>query len=108
MKTFLKVVAVGVALYLAITCAFYFVMSQSPDKIAKTMMHVPWAAFRVFPLRTVWMNARKGDVAGFLAGDHGSQNPCAIVELSRAKTCRAGVRKLHLTALPAGGSRSQQ
>jgi|SRR5271157_2747467 len=62
MKTFLKVVAVGVALYLAITCAFYFVMSQSPDKIAKTMMHVPWAAFRVFPLRTVWMNARKGDV----------------------------------------------
>jgi hypothetical protein len=62
MKTVLKTIAAGVVLYALITGAFFLVMLQSPEKIAKTMMHVPWAAFRVFPLRTVWMNARRGPV----------------------------------------------
>jgi len=62
MKTGLKLLAAGIALYPAITGAFFVVMSQSPEKIAKTMMRVPWTAFRVFPLRTVWMNARSGSV----------------------------------------------
>jgi hypothetical protein len=62
MKMILKIIASVAALYVLITGAFFVVMSQSPEKIAKTMMHVPWAAFRVFPLRTVWMNARSGPV----------------------------------------------
>jgi peroxiredoxin len=76
MKTFLKVVASGVALYIAITAAFFVVMSETPEKIAKTMMHVPWAAFRVFPLRTVWMRARSGTVQpGEIAPDFSLESP---------------------------------
>jgi hypothetical protein len=62
MKTVLKIITSVAVMYVLITGAFFVVMSQSPEKIAKTMMHVPWAAFRVLPLRTVWLSARSGSV----------------------------------------------
>lgn len=80
MKTFLKIAAALVALYLAITAGFYLVMSQTPEKIAKTMMYVPWAAFRVFPLRTVWMNARNGNLK------QGEMAPDFLLETTDHKT----------------------
>lgn len=76
MKTALKILAAGIGLYLVITAAFFAVMSQSPDRIAKTMMHVPWAAFRVFPLRSVWMKARSGSIKyGEMAPDFSLESP---------------------------------
>ena len=76
MKTVLKVAAVGVGLYVAITAVFFVVMSQTPEKIARTMMHVPWAACRVFPLRMVWMRARSGSVEqGEMAPDFSLESP---------------------------------
>jgi len=72
----LKVVAAGIALYVLISGAFFLVMSQQPEAIAKTMMHVPWAAFRVFPLRRIWMKTRSGSIQpGQLALDFSLESP---------------------------------
>lgn len=64
MKKFLKrsliVVVVLVVLYAAATGAFYFAMCQGPDFFARTMRHLPDISFLVFPLKPLWMDARKG------------------------------------------------
>ena len=76
MKTALKLAAAAVALYLLISAAFFAIMSQSPERVAKTMMYVPWAAFRVFPLRTIWMTTRSGTIQqGEMAPDFSLQSP---------------------------------
>jgi hypothetical protein len=60
MKKFLIAVVVLAVLYAAATGAFFFAMCQGPDFFARTMRHVPDYAFIVFPLKPLWMDARKG------------------------------------------------
>jgi thiol-disulfide isomerase/thioredoxin len=62
MTTVLRIAVAAVILYMLISAAFFVVMLQSPGTFAKTMMHVPWVAFGVFPLRSMWMKARSGTV----------------------------------------------
>jgi hypothetical protein len=35
-------------------------MCKGPDTFARTMRHVPNISFLIFPLKPLWMNARKG------------------------------------------------
>jgi hypothetical protein len=56
----LKILGGLVALYAVICGAVFAAMLQSPDAFARTMKHVPWAAFMVLPFKTLWMTARSG------------------------------------------------
>ncbi len=60
----LKKIIIGVValivLYAAISGGFYFAMCQGPDFFARTMRHLPDISFLIFPLKPLWMNARKG------------------------------------------------
>ena len=60
MKKLLVAAVVLVVLYATATGAFYFAMCQGPDFFARTMRHLPDISFLVFPLKPLWMNARKG------------------------------------------------
>jgi hypothetical protein len=65
MKKFMRKLLVAAAvvlvvLYAAATGAFYFAMCQGPDFFARAMRHLPDISFLVFPLKPLWMNARKG------------------------------------------------
>lgn len=62
MRKLLKIAGAVAALYAALCGAFFTVMLQSPDVFARTMKHVPWAAFLVLPLKPLWMTARSGHV----------------------------------------------
>jgi hypothetical protein len=60
MKKLLVAAVVLVVLYAAATGGFYFAMCQGPDFFARTMRHLPDISFLVFPLKPLWMSARKG------------------------------------------------
>ena len=88
-------------------------MRQPPEKFGRVMSHVPGPAFMLFPFETMWNQARAGTVqAGEMAPDfrlptldHKSEvRPGCAARQARG----AGVWQLHLTAIPAGGSRPQQ
>ncbi len=70
MRTALKLLFAAALLY-GIACAgLYFVMRQSPDAFAATMRYMPSAALRALPFRSLWMNARKGELQpGYPAPD---------------------------------------
>ena len=113
-KKLLKIAGTLVVLYAVVTAALFAIMQQSPDKFAGTMKYVPWPAFVVLPFKPLWNVARKGHLAvgdmapGFFAGESGSQVYVSVVIHARPKTGGAGIRQLHVTSFPAGGSRSQQ
>lgn len=58
MRRVLKVATAAIVLY--VLKWGFVVMLQPPGTTAHTMKHVPWAAFRVFPLRSIWMTTRSG------------------------------------------------
>jgi hypothetical protein len=47
MRKLVKILAGFMALYAMICAVLFTAMSQSPDAFARTMKHVPWAAFIV-------------------------------------------------------------
>lgn len=70
MRRVLKIATAAIVLYVLISGAFFVVMLQPPGTTAHTMKHVPWAAFRVFPLRSIWMTTRSGTLReGVMAPD---------------------------------------
>ncbi len=47
----LTLLALVVVLYILISSALFGAMLQTPDHFARTMKHVPWPAFVVFPFK---------------------------------------------------------
>ncbi len=62
MRILLKLLGAIVGLYALVCIALFVVMSRSPDIFAATMKHVPDPAFMFLPFRSLWMNARSGNV----------------------------------------------
>jgi hypothetical protein len=62
MRKLVKILAGFMALYAMICAVLFTAMLQSPDAFARTMKHVPWAAFMVLPFKPLWMTARSGHV----------------------------------------------
>ncbi len=76
MGKLLKIAGAGVALYTVISGALFLAMLQTPDNFARSMKHVPWAAFVVLPFRPLWNVARVGHVAvGDEAPDFSLESP---------------------------------
>jgi hypothetical protein len=63
----LKKIVLGIAivtvLYTAASGGFYFSMCQGPDFFARTMRHLPNISFLIFPLKPLWMHARRGSLS---------------------------------------------
>ena len=62
MRKVVKILGGLVALYAVVSGTLFAAMLQSPDTFARTMKHVPWAAFMVLPFKPLWMTARSGHV----------------------------------------------
>jgi hypothetical protein len=62
MPKLVKIFAGFMALYAMICAVLFTAMFQSPDSFARTMKHVPGAAFMALPFKPLWMTARSGHV----------------------------------------------
>ncbi len=62
MRKVLKILGWLAAMYAVVSGALFAAMLQSPNGFARTMKHVPWAAFMVLPFKPLWMTARSGHV----------------------------------------------
>ena len=88
-------------------------MRQPPEKFGRVMSRMPMPAFFLFPFETMWTKARAGTVQpgemapDFKSADAGPPVRSATFFIAR-QAGSAGVRQLHVTAVPAGGSCPQQ
>jgi hypothetical protein len=53
----MKILGGLVAVYVVTSGTLFAAILQSPDAFARTMKHVPWAAFMVLPFKPLWMTA---------------------------------------------------
>jgi hypothetical protein len=106
----------ALALLWMLTCGALFEgMRQPPETFARFMTRVPAPiAFVVLPFETLWTQARAGSLqVGDLAPDFSLMKLDKRSQIRFSGFCGATaasgsrIRKLHLTSLPAGGSRPQ-
>jgi|SRR5208282_218255 len=60
LRKMLTVVLVLVIVHATLTAALFTLMLQGPDRFARAMRYVPWAAFVVLPFKPLWNVARAG------------------------------------------------
>jgi hypothetical protein len=56
----LEVAAVAAAVYVCVLAALFAVMHQPPRVCGKVLSFIPGPAFMLFPMETMWCEARKG------------------------------------------------
>ena len=75
-KVLARILVAIAALYAALTMLLFGVMTQSPDRFAATMKHVPWPVFAALPFKPLWQVARAGQVSvGDMAPDFSLESP---------------------------------
>lgn len=62
MRKVLKAVLILLLTYSLLLAGFYIVMCQRPGVFAQVMAKTPSAVFMVFPFKTMWLSARKGQL----------------------------------------------
>ena len=77
------------------------------------MKYVPWPAFMVLPFKPLWKRGAQRTWVGDMAPDFSLESPdhketFQLSSMRGQETGGAGIRQLHVTSVPAGGSRSQQ
>src|SRR5579864_5159172 len=69
-KVLARILVAIAAVYAALTMLLFGVMTQSPDRFAAAMKHVPWPVFAALPFKPLWQVARAGQVSvGDMAPD---------------------------------------
>jgi hypothetical protein len=94
--------------YVSFGTFVWWAMHRPPETFGRVMAKMPGPIpFLLFPFETAWLHARAGTLhSGDLAPDFSLLKGSIIPPESKA-TRRFGIRKLHLTSVPAGGSCSQ-
>lgn len=60
MRWAIRIVAVLVGVYAALTAGLYWAMRQPPDVFGRVMMKLPMVSMMVLPFEPLWMRARAG------------------------------------------------
>ena len=114
-KWAIRAFIVFVIFYAAYASFIVWAMRQPPETFARVMSHTPGpAVFLTLPFETLWTRERAGDSPSrrprsrLLSSEARQNRPRATLRAYRAHAGRPGLRQLHLTAFPAGGSRPQQ
>jgi hypothetical protein len=62
MRKLLKISLILVMIYAFLLGGFYIAMCQKPDVFSGVMSKSPSIVFLIFPFKTMWLSARKGNL----------------------------------------------